>query len=185
MLNRLFLSAAVSGLALSVALAQSPGPAPSAPSPSAPAASSAPTGTPAKAGERTADKGGFKNMVVTEQRPDQWLASRFKGTDVIGPNDEKIGNVNDLLFDTTGSITAVVIGVGGFLGIGAKDIAVTYVSFEPMPGQDGEKQKLKLSMTKEHLQQAAEFKPYTPPRPQAGPGPRPSPGGMRPPAQTN
>ena len=61
---------------------------------------------------------------VTQQATDQWLASKFKGTDVIGSNNEKIGDVNDILFDRNGRIVAYVIGVGGFLGIGAKDVAL-------------------------------------------------------------
>ncbi len=55
------------------------------------------------------------------RRPISFLASSFKGVDVMGPDDKKIGGVNDLLFDKTGNIQAVVVGVGGFLGIGSKD----------------------------------------------------------------
>ena len=39
---------------------------------------------------------------VTQQTADQWLASKFRGTDVIGNNNEKIGDVNDILFDRNG-----------------------------------------------------------------------------------
>ena len=71
---------------------------------------------------------------VTEQATDQWLASKFKGTDVIGSNNEKIGDVSDILFDTDGRILAYVIGVGGFLGIGAKDVALAPASFQVQAG---------------------------------------------------
>ena len=40
------------------------------------------------------------------QKPDQWLASKFKGTDVIGSDDKKIGDVSDILFDKDGKIEA-------------------------------------------------------------------------------
>ena len=43
---------------------------------------------------------------VTQQTADQWLASKFKGTDVIGNNNEKIGDVNDILFDRNGKPVA-------------------------------------------------------------------------------
>ena len=43
------------------------------------------------------------------QKPDQWLASNFKGTDVLGPDDKKIGDVTDILFDKNGKIEAYVV----------------------------------------------------------------------------
>ena len=72
-------------------------------------------------------------QVITEQGPDQWLASKFKGTDVIGPNNEKIGDVNDMLFDKNGKVLAYVVGVGGFLGIGEKDVALALSAFQIVP----------------------------------------------------
>ena len=56
--------------------------------------------------------------------------SKFKGTDVIGSNNEKIGDVNDVLFDQNGRIVAYVVGVGGFLGIGQKDVALAPAAFQ-------------------------------------------------------
>ena len=49
---------------------------------------------------------------------------------MIGANNEKIGDVNDILFDRNGRVLAYVIGVGGFLGIGAKDVALAPASFQ-------------------------------------------------------
>lgn len=43
-----------------------------------------------------------------------------------GDDAEEIGNITDIVFDEQGSITAVVIGVGGFLGIGEKSVAVPF-----------------------------------------------------------
>jgi hypothetical protein len=57
---------------------------------------------------------------VASQSADQLVFSKFKGIDVVGPKDEGIGGVNDLLFDKSGKILGVVVGVGGFLGIGQK-----------------------------------------------------------------
>jgi sporulation protein YlmC with PRC-barrel domain len=101
-----------------------------------------------------------KGQVITEQKPDQMLASKLKGTDVIGSNNEKIGDVNDMLFDKDGKILAYVVGVGGFLGIGAKDVALSPASFQIVPASERESMKLKLSMTKDELKTAADFKPY-------------------------
>jgi len=60
-----------------------------------------------------------------ETRPqDQFRASKLIGTRVYGANDEHVGEINDVLMDKSGRIHAVVLGVGGFLGIGEKDVAV-------------------------------------------------------------
>jgi hypothetical protein len=113
---------------------------------------------------------------VTKQSADQHLASKFNGTDVIGTNDEKIGDVSDTLFDKDHKVVAFIVGVGGFLGIGSKDVAIDPASFQPVPGKDATDMKLRLSMTKEELKNAAAFEPYQPPRPvssQNTPGTRP------------
>jgi sporulation protein YlmC with PRC-barrel domain len=104
--------------------------------------------------------GAAKGQVITEQRPDQMLASKFKGTNVIGTNNEKIGDVSDILFDKEGKILAYVVGVGGFLGIGTKDVALSPVSFQVQPATERESMKLKLAMTKDELKNAVEFKPH-------------------------
>jgi sporulation protein YlmC with PRC-barrel domain len=101
-----------------------------------------------------------KAQVITEQKPDQLLASKLKGTDVVGTNDEKIGDVNDVLFEKDGKVLAYVVGVGGFLGIGSKDVALSPQSFQIMPAGDRGSMKLKLAMTKDELKTAAEFKAH-------------------------
>jgi hypothetical protein len=70
--------------------------------------------------------------------------------------------VNDLLLDKTGNIQAVVVG-GGFLGIGSKDVALTMASFDLVRGTNGQSPKLKVSMTKDELTQAAAFERQKPP----------------------
>jgi hypothetical protein len=114
---------------------------------------------------------GGKAQFVTQQTADQMLASKFKGTNVIGPNDEKVGDVSDMLFDKEGKVLAYVVGVGGFLGIGAKDVALAPASFQIQPANDRENMKLKLSMTKDELKNAPEFQPYKAPTPTTGQAP--------------
>jgi sporulation protein YlmC with PRC-barrel domain len=143
MLKKFMITTASLALLTSAAIAQTPDqkqPAPSAPAPSAATAA--------------------KAQAITEQKPDQLLASKFKGTDVMGNNNEKIGDVSDILFDKDGKVLAYVVGVGGFLGIGSKDVALSPASFQIMPATDKESMKLKLSMTKDELKSTAEFKPH-------------------------
>jgi sporulation protein YlmC with PRC-barrel domain len=54
-----------------------------------------------------------------------WRASKLMGLDVYNEGNEKLGDVNELILDKSGKVTAVVIGVGGFLGMGEHDIAVS------------------------------------------------------------
>ena len=53
-----------------------------------------------------------------------WRASKLVGLSVYNENNESLGSINDLLTDKSGNIKAVVIGVGGFLGVGEHLVAV-------------------------------------------------------------
>lgn len=117
------------------------------------------------AGTTGASTAAAKPAFIDEQKPDQFLASSFKGTDVLGADDKKIGDVNDILFERDGSVKAYVVGVGGFLGIGSKNVALAPTSFQVVSGKDASDTKLKLSMSKDELKQAATFKPYKAPTP--------------------
>ena len=108
---------------------------------------------------------------INAQNGDQWLSSKFVGVDVVGPENEKIGDVSDILFEKNGNVVAYVVGVGGFLGIGTKDVALAPSSFQIVPANADKTTtgsaaavsandiKLKLNMTKDQLKQAASFEP--------------------------
>src|SRR5436305_3451856 len=53
-----------------------------------------------------------------------WRTSKVVGLNVYNDNNESLGSINDLLMDKSGNIKAVVIGVGGFLGVGEHLVAV-------------------------------------------------------------
>ncbi len=94
------------------ALAQTQSPAPGAsPSVSSPSASSS-----------TMSSGNW----MTQERPGQWRASKIEGLNVYNDANEKVGDISELLVDQTGKIEAVVIGVGGFLGMGEHSVAVPF-----------------------------------------------------------
>jgi len=61
-----------------------------------------------------------------KQETDQWLASNMIGQPVKNADNEAIGHINDVVTNENGEIAAVLIGVGGFLGIGEKEVAVRY-----------------------------------------------------------
>lgn len=95
---------------------------------------------------------------IVLQDADSILASSMMGTSVYAPNDEVIGDINDIIVNTDGTVQGVVIGVGGFLGLGEKDVAVTMKSLTLTPEGDGSAPRLVLNSTKEELEAAPEFK---------------------------
>ena len=55
-----------------------------------------------------------------------WRASKLPGVAVYGPDNKKVGDVTDVLMDHDGKASGIVIDVGGFLGMGQKDVAVPF-----------------------------------------------------------
>ena len=94
---------AASALLASVAFAQSPSATTDRATTAAPAAAS--------------DTSSFKG---------NWRASKLVGLNVYNDSNESLGSINDLLADKSGNIKGVVIGVGGFLGVGEHLVAVTF-----------------------------------------------------------
>ena len=60
----------------------------------------------------------------SSQLQGDWRASKVVGLSVYNSNNEKLGSINDLVMDKGGNIKAVVLGVGGFLGMGEHLVAV-------------------------------------------------------------
>ncbi|MCK0196030.1 PRC-barrel domain-containing protein [Ancylobacter sp. 6x-1] len=163
MTNKLVTMTAVAALALSpaVALAHSAAPAPATPptvvAPENPSTTAPPEAMPtAPAPGTSATVAPTTARFVSQQAPDQWLGSELIGTAVVTSNDEKLGSISDLVMEKDGRAVAAVIDVGGFLGIGAKPVAVSFDSLTMAPTDGG--QKIVVSLTKEELNQAPEFK---------------------------
>lgn len=78
---------------------------------------------------QTSQAGG-QGQFLTQMQQNQMMASSLIGTTVVSPNNETIGDVNDVILDRNGQTIAVVIGVGGFLGIGEKDVAVPFQALD-------------------------------------------------------
>jgi hypothetical protein len=71
---------------------------------------------------------------VTVPQTGAWRVSDLEGKPVYGAEGENIGDIKDVLVNKDGTVTAVLIGVGGFLGIGEKDVAVSMTALEFGPG---------------------------------------------------
>jgi sporulation protein YlmC with PRC-barrel domain len=59
-------------------------------------------------------------------REGEWRASKLSGVNVYNEANEKIGDINDVILGNSGKVTNVILGVGGFLGMGEHYVAVTF-----------------------------------------------------------
>ena len=84
-----------------------------------------------------------------------WLASDIYKADVYDNAEDKIGVVTDLILDNSGNVTTAVVGVGGFLGVGKKEVAVPFKDLKVMSRDN--KDWLVLNQTKEELKMAPAY----------------------------
>ena len=162
MLKKLMILTAVSGLMITGAIAQATNPTTTPTPMAAPPVANSPQVAPIPSDAK----------FVAMQGADQWVFSKFKGTDVLGPDNAHIGDVSDLLFDKNGRVAGVIVGVGGFLGIGEKYVAIDLSAFQVVPADvnsttasksdDPSNIKMRVSLTKDQLKQAPDFQYYKP-----------------------
>jgi sporulation protein YlmC with PRC-barrel domain len=151
MLKHVFAATALAALVASPALAQSPS--------SSSQSSTPPTSASPAPGSGSGAASANKDAFLQDQASSDWRASKLIGTNVYGPDNGKIGDVSDVLLDSNGSVHAVIIGVGGFLGVGQKDVAVPFSAMTVTRSSDGDKiEKITVKYTKADLQSAPSFK---------------------------
>lgn len=76
-------------------------------------------------------------------------ASDYIGKRVYDDAGNDIGEVNDIILSADGKLAATILGVGGFLGIGEKDVAVPVGAVKIV--KDGDTARLQVAATKEQL----------------------------------
>jgi sporulation protein YlmC with PRC-barrel domain len=81
----------------------------------------------------------------------QISASALLDETVMNEANESIGDVNDVLLDTDGKIASVIVGVGGFLGMGEKDVALSFDNLKFAKDNDNDL-VVTTNVTKETLQ---------------------------------
>ena len=84
-----------------------------------------------------------------------WLASDVYKAAVYSPSHKKIGDIDDLILTSTGQINTAVIGVGGFLGVGQKDVTVPFTDLKVIAKYG--KQELMLDRTRAQLKSAPAY----------------------------
>jgi sporulation protein YlmC with PRC-barrel domain len=84
-------------------------------------------------------------------KPDQMRASKVIGGTVYDRQNQKLGDVKDIVLDKDGKVAAVVVGMGGVLGVGEKDVAVKFSDIKT------DNNRLTLDVNKEQLQQMPNY----------------------------
>jgi sporulation protein YlmC with PRC-barrel domain len=70
---------------------------------------------------------GVASATVMSAAPsDSWTVTNYYKQAIYGPDQKKIGDVDDVLVDKSGKVTGLVVGVGGFLGMNSKDVIVSF-----------------------------------------------------------
>ena len=93
---------------------------------------------------------------IFEQSADTYLASTLLDATVYNAADEEVGDVNDMIITSDGKIEGVVIGVGGFLGVGEKNVAIELSRLEMTQDEDRDTYFM-ADLTAEELEAAPEF----------------------------
>jgi sporulation protein YlmC with PRC-barrel domain len=99
--------------------------------------------------------GGLAFAETSSLSTGNWLASDVYKADVYDPSEHKVGKVTDLMIDSNGNVTAAIIGVGGFVGVGQKDVAIPFKELK-VSTRDG-KDWLVLNRTKDELKSAPAY----------------------------
>jgi sporulation protein YlmC with PRC-barrel domain len=155
-LGAIIAAALVTSTAIAPAFAQTNNATPAAPS--APTMQAEPKGM-APAASANSDMPATGNAAyLTQQSQTQVSANDYIGKSIYNTGDESIGDVNDLIMEDNGGIVAAVVGVGGFLGIGEKDVALPIDKITMARDAKNNEVRLTTTETAEALKAAPEFK---------------------------
>ncbi len=133
------------------------------PSPSEAPAAKAPADptTPSPTATTPAPSSHAPGAFATNQTANEWRSSKLIGMTVYNKANEKVGEINDLIFSSDGKIADAIIGVGGFLGMGEKLVGVAFSDLQLVRDADGV-MSVTINSTKEMLEGAPTFKYYAP-----------------------
>lgn len=128
--------------------------------PTTPANPAAPSANQSPAATAPATTTSSSNRFTTSQSQEQWLVGNLMNKRVYNAAGQSIGDLNDVLIDRNGNVIAVIIGVGGFLGIGEKNVAVDYNFLKSNGGITGD--RIVVGMNEQDLRAAPDFERIKP-----------------------
>jgi sporulation protein YlmC with PRC-barrel domain len=95
------------------------------------------------------------NRFMTNQASGHWLVGNLWDKDVYNAAGKSVGELKDVVINQDGKVTALVIGVGGFLGLGEKNVAVDYNYLQQNGGIKPD--RITIGMSEEDLRNAPKF----------------------------
>jgi sporulation protein YlmC with PRC-barrel domain len=99
--------------------------------------------------------GAYAATTMSAAPTESWTVTNYYKQAIYDSKESKIGDVDDVLVDKSGKVTGLVIGVGGFLGAGEKDVIVPFTAVKTSKKND--KWWLTLDKTKDGLKTAPDF----------------------------
>lgn len=104
------------------------------------------------AGTDQTQTGAIDRSSLKEMPADEIRSEDIVGTTVYGANDENVGEIGDVILSEDGKVDAILVDVGGFLGMGEKEVAIGMDNLNFMSDADGN-MYLYTGLTKEQLEQ--------------------------------
>jgi sporulation protein YlmC with PRC-barrel domain len=101
---------------------------------------------------------GAEQTIKPEQAETELLAADLMGASVFGPDGKEVGAVEDLILDKQLKVAGVVVGVGGFLGIGKKEVGLDWEQAKLVESADTGTKTIAIGLTKADLEAAPDFK---------------------------
>jgi sporulation protein YlmC with PRC-barrel domain len=98
----------------------------------------------------------FDRSTLTEFDELTLTADELEGTAVYGPADDRVGTISDVVLSETGEVDAVIVDVGGFLGMGAKPVAIGFEELNFQTDANNNRYLL-IDWTAEQLEAQPEF----------------------------
>ena len=117
-----------------------------------PTATNPPSATPAPMSP-TADP-----IYMSTSGTTNWRSSDLIGKAVYSRSNERVGEIDELLVAPDGRVVAAVVGVGGFLGMGERKVAIAFPAMH-MTRETNGNAKLSVDVSKDMLKAAPEYKP--------------------------
>lgn len=110
----------------------------------------------AQGDQKMADQSGMKNQGYLSSAPANGMqASDLIGTELKTSGDESVGEIGDLIIDQDGQVVAVVVSVGGFLGMGEKHVAIGWDDVQMSNSPDDE--AMRVDTTRDELESAPAY----------------------------
>jgi|GEM_PF-3004947 len=100
---------------------------------------------------------GSARVIFYRLGPTDMRMSQLIGSDVRNLQNDDIGEIEDVIFDNNRNLRAVIVSVGGFLGIGERHIAIDPSSMVVSRNEDGDVEAV-VNTTRDDLRNAPEFR---------------------------